>query len=114
MMPLRVVNDVAVVTATADYDPLHKLSKLEAELSEFSFEGTVLFDLLCINGLCENRFIEIAFNGDKFNRTSYKVRASVDDHLLKSQDKFFTLNPHILNFSVLSAKEVKNFRDHNI
>lgn len=109
---IRIVNNIAVVTATADYDPLHKLSNLEVELKKYKFEGTVLFDLLCINGLCDNRFIELLFNGREFNRTSYKVKISIDTKLKSHQDNYFYSHPHILNSSVLSSKEVKYFNNN--
>lgn len=114
MNHVRLANNAAVVTATADYEPLKKLTRLEIELREKKFKGTVVFDLLYFNGLCDNRFIEIIFDGRKFNKKSYKVNGKIDTALKTYQDLFFSSHPALLVSSVLSSTEVKSFTANNI
>lgn len=109
MNHVRMADDTAVVTATAEFKPLKELSKLEIELREKKFKGTVVFDLLYFNGLCDNRFIEILFDGKEFNRSSYKISGNIDSALKTYQDLFFSSQPMLLASSVLSTQEVKNF-----
>lgn len=114
MNHVRLANNTAVVTATADYEPLNKLTSLEIELREKKFKGLVVFDLLCFNGLCDNRFIEIIFDGKKFNRASYRINNKIDAVLKDYQDLFFSSQPALLASTVLSSKEVKSFTANNI
>ncbi|VAW66701.1 hypothetical protein MNBD_GAMMA10-180 [hydrothermal vent metagenome] len=109
MNPIRMANNTAVVTATAGYEPLDKLPDLEIELRKKKFKGTVVFDLLYFNGLCDNRFIEIIFDGHEFNRASYKISRKIDSVIQAHQNLFFSSHPGLLASSVLSSQEVNNF-----
>jgi len=109
MKHIRLTDNSAVITATADYQPLNNLPKLEVELRDEGFKGTVVFDLLYFNGLSDNRFIEIMFDGNEFNRASYKISCKIDSEIQAHQDLFFSSRPALLASSVLSSQEVKNF-----
>ncbi len=109
MKPLVLVGNQYVVTAISDYDPLTKLVDIEKELKKYKFKGLVLFDLLYTNGLCNNRFVEINFDGNKFNRKSYHIKSSISCILKKHQDNFFYQNPNFLTSSILTSNEVEKF-----
>jgi len=109
MNHIRLTDSSAVITATAAFQPLNNLPKLEVELRDKGFKGTVVLDLLYFNGLSDNRFIEIMFDGNEFNRASYKVNSKIDSAIQAYQDLFFSSRPALLASSVLSSQEVKNF-----
>jgi len=110
---IRLVQNTAIITATDDFEPLYKLSLLEIELRETKFKGDVVFDLLFTNGLCENRFIEISFNGNSFNKQSFKV-TKIDKELRTFQNHYFSSRPKLLEKSVLSTDEIHCFIKKNL
>ena len=96
MNHIRLTDSSAVITATAAFQPLNNLPKLEVELRDKGFKGTVVLDLLYFNGLSDNRFIEIMFDGNEFNRASYKVNSKIDSQIQAYQDLFFSSRPALL------------------
>lgn len=107
---LRIVGDVAVVTATADFHPLRQLPWLEAELRTLNFEGSVLFDLLAVNGMTPNRFASMQFSEGCFERKSFAVELSVGTNIRAEQDSVAKSDQTFLLGSVLSSSEVEEFR----
>jgi hypothetical protein len=106
---LRVVGEVAVVTATADFHPLRQLKKLTAELDLLNFEGVVLFDLLAVNGLSDNRFASMKFRQGCFERASFVVESDVNSTIRTEQDFFAREDEEFLLGSVLSSDERYRF-----
>lgn len=107
---LRMVGEIMVVTATAEFHPLHQLTKLALELENNQFKGNVMFDLLAVNGLAENRFVSIKFNGHQFDKASFAVEKRVQPNIQQEQDVLVRKNLAFLNESVLSAEEVERFQ----
>lgn len=101
--------DVAVVTASPDFNPLNKLVALGNCLKELRYSGDVVFDLLVTNGLSSNRFVTIRFNGSAFDRSSFQVTDQVDCYIKTVQDIYFHAHPDLLASSVLSTEEIKHF-----
>ena len=106
---LRIVGEVAVVTATADFHPLRQTKQLTTELVRLGFEGVVLFDLLAVNGLTPNRFASMKFSNNKFDRTSFAVESDVSLSIQDEQDLIAKSDPTFLLGSVLSSSELKRF-----
>lgn len=106
---LRVVGEVAVVTATSDFHPLRQLKKLTAELELLNFEGVVLFDLLAVNGLSDNRFASMKFKRGCFERASFVVELDVNSAIRTEQDFFAREDEEFLLGSVLSSDERYRF-----
>lgn len=106
---LRVVGEVAVVTATSDFHPLRQLKKLTAELELLNFEGVVLFDLLAVNGLSDNRFASMKFRRGCFERASFVVELDVNSTIRTEQDFFAREDEEFLLGSVLSSDERYRF-----
>ncbi|MGB0467396.1 MAG: type II toxin-antitoxin system RnlB family antitoxin [Pontibacterium sp.] len=106
---IRIVGGVAVVTATADFNPLRQLKALAKELESRSFHGQALFDLLALNGFADNRFVSIAFDGHKFDRASLAVESSVNSKLKSSQDSMAKSDLSFLGSTVLSSEELEHF-----
>jgi hypothetical protein len=106
---LRVVGDVAVVTATAEFHPLRQLKRLTLELEVLNFEGMVLFDLLAVNGLSDNRFASMKFRRGDFERSSFAVESDVNSNIRSEQDFFAREDEEFLLGSVLSSDERYRF-----
>lgn len=98
-----------MVTATADFHPLRKLKQLATELETIGFEGGVLFDLLAVNGLAENRFASMAFTGQKFDKSSFAVEAEISPAIKNEQDTIAKHDNTFLLGSVLSSREIEDF-----
>ena len=106
---IRIVGEIAVVTATADFNPLRQIKQLTTELVLLSFEGMVLFNLLAINGLSPNRFASMKFGKNGFDRTSFAVESDVSLSIQDEQDLIAKSDPIFLLGSVLSSSELKKF-----
>ena len=106
---IRVVGNIAVITATAEFHPLRQLYKVSKALTSFNFRGEVLFDLLAVNGLADNRFINIYFDGNKFDRKSFAIECNVNPSVLKEQNNIARSDSRFLNGTVLSAAEKEAF-----
>lgn len=111
MKEIRMIDSskMAVVTAHDDYNPMQHLKKIGSELNSLKFKGIVLFDLLSTNGLTDNRFVKIIFNGIEFDRASFCVVEKIDESIKEEQDKIFRSQPRLLHSTVLSNYEVGNF-----
>lgn len=106
---VRIVGEIAVVTATADFHPLRQLKQLATELDGISFEGVVLFDLLAVNGIAPNRFASMRFGKAGFERASFAVETEVNSTIKSEQDLAAKSDQTFLLGSVLSSNELKNF-----
>ena len=106
---IRIVGEIAVVTATADFHPLRQLKQLTAELESLHFGGEVLFDLLAVNGLAENRFASMRFYGSKFDRSTFAIETNVNSRIKNDQDVIVKNDNTFLLGSVLSSSEIENF-----
>ncbi|HDE1475473.1 TPA: type II toxin-antitoxin system RnlB family antitoxin [Klebsiella quasipneumoniae] len=104
-------NQYKVIVVATGYDtPLSCLNIIAQRLTEEAFFGPVLFDLLCSNGLEDNRFASISFDGKSFLKKTFHV---VDEQLLpkqliKNQNEFFISHESILKASVLTKSEICN------
>ena len=103
-------HDRMIFTAYPDYNPINKLKIIAHELIEKKFKGTIIFDLLVFNGNEINRFVSIAFDGLKFDKRNIKYHAHIEPILEMEQNSFFINNDYLLSASVLSSKEISNFR----
>lgn len=107
---LRIVGEIAVVTATADFHPLRQLKQLTKELVSLGFEGLVLFDLLAVNGLAPNRFVSMKFSKNGFERSSFAVESKVNSNIQKEQDLIAKSDQTFLLGSILSSSELQKFK----
>lgn len=106
---VRIIGEIAVITATADFHPLRQLKQLTDELEKRQFEGMVLFDLLAVNGLAENRFATMKFSGHKFDRSSFALESDVNPSIKCEQDSIAKQDHTFLLGSVLSSSEIEKF-----
>jgi hypothetical protein len=106
---VRIIGEIVVVTATADFHPLREIKILTSKLASLGFEGIVLFDLLSANGLAPNRFASMKFGKRGFDRSSFAVETDVSSAIKKGQDLMAKNDQAFLLGSVLSSSELKNF-----
>lgn len=106
---ISMVGGIAVVTATADFHPLRQLKQLASELESLHFEGMVLFDLLAVNGLAENRFASMKFTGQSFDKSSFAVESEINQNIKSEQDTIAKQDHIFLLGSVLSSSEIEKF-----
>lgn len=106
---IRIIGEIAVVTATSEFHPLRQLKQLTAELDNLQFGGSVLFDLLAVNGLAENRFASMKFSNRKFDRSSFALESEVNLSIKDQQDTIAKQDHTFLLGSVLSSEEVEKF-----
>jgi hypothetical protein len=106
---IRIVGEIAVVTATADFHPLRQLKQLAVQLENLHFEGAVLFDLLAVNGLAKNRFVSMKFCENGFDRSSFALESNINPSIRSEQDTIAKHDHTFLLGSVLSSSEVEKF-----
>ncbi len=106
---VRIIGEIAVVTATADFHPLREIKTLTSKLASLGFEGIVLFDLLSVNGMAPNRFASMKFEKRGFDRSSFSVETDVSSDIQKGQDLMAKGDQAFLLSSVLSSSELKKF-----
>ena len=107
---IRIVGEVAIVTATATFHPLRQIKQLKIDLDLLGFEGLVLFDLLAVNGIAPNRFASMKFSKRGFERASFSIEATIDNNIKAEQDSLAQNDNSFLMGSVLSTSELNNFR----
>lgn len=106
---IRIVDKTAVVTATAEFHPLRQLKDISKNLVSLGFEGIVLFDLLSVNGLTQNRFVSMKFANNGFDRSSFTTEFNVNSNIKNEQDLNAKNDQTFLLGSVLSKDELKEF-----
>ena len=106
---IRIIGEVAVITASPDFHPLRQIMKISSQLGGLNFTGLVLFDLLAVNGLESNRFASMRFGKSGFDRGSFSAETTVSSSIQKEQDAAARDDQEFLHGSVLSSSELKNF-----
>lgn len=78
------------------------LLDVSRDLKKNRFCGSVLFDCLLSNG-SSNRFLSASFNGDSFDRNSFREVEHVQDAILSELNDVYRKNPSwIENSDILS------------
>jgi hypothetical protein len=90
-----------VVVATSYVNPVDELYNIENELKYENFRGMIVFDLLLCNGITENRYIEVFFDGFAFDISKYKVLKDIDCDVKKLIYSFYLSNKSMLEYSNL-------------
>jgi len=106
---LRLIKKEMVISSTCYLSPLQELLELSGVLKEKQYFGEVLFDLLCVNGNTQNRFISMFFNGENFDYKSTKLPVNLSKSIMSSQDAFYQKHSTFIINSVLSTTEQKGY-----
>lgn len=102
----------AIVTALSYESSLDDLQYIEQVLRELfgsDRHASVIWDLLCTNGLSWNRFLSASFDGRRFDLSSFKAlpESEVDEKIIHDQKVFFRESGALEN-SVLSKEQIKS------
>ena len=73
-------------------------------LKQRAFKGTVIFDLLLSNGQF-NRFVEIDFIENKFNKRSIRKINNINSEIAIKSSIFYSKNINYLSRGILSKNE---------
>lgn len=106
---IRILDTIAVITATLDFHPLHNLKYITSELNAIQFEGKVIFDLLAVNGLTYNRFVSMQFVDQSFDRSSFTVDIQVELNIKNEQDAIIKQDVNFLSSTILTTSEIQQF-----
>lgn len=69
----------------------------------------MLFDLLAVNGLAENRFASMKFTGQNFDKSTFAVESEINQNIKSEQDTIAKQDHTFLLGSVLSSSEIEKF-----
>ncbi|MBS5934615.1 MAG: type II toxin-antitoxin system RnlB family antitoxin [Clostridiales bacterium] len=90
-----------VVIATSYVNPVDELYNIENDLRQQEFIGQVVFDLLLCNGITDNRYIEVYFNGNTFDINQSKILNDIDIETKKIIYSFYISHINMLEYSSL-------------
>ena len=90
-----------VVLATSYENPIDELKNIEDELKVKKYSGKVLFDLLLCNGMNSNRFVEIKFDGERFDLSSSITIKNPNSSIKEGTHQYLKDKPALLENSVL-------------
>lgn len=94
-----------VVLATSYMNPIDELYNIEDDLRQKEFVGEVMFDLLFCNGITNNRYLEVYFNGYSFDVIKSRVLDDVDVAIKETIYSFYISNKNMLEYSSLLKAE---------
>lgn len=90
-----------VVLATSYENPIDVLDEIEYELSLKQYSGKVLFDLLLCNGMSDNKYIEMEFDGEHFLLSSSKILNQISNIIENFIYRYLKDRPLLIKNSVL-------------
>lgn len=90
-----------VVLATSYENPIDVLDEIEYELSLKKYSGKVLFALLLCNGMNDNKYIEMEFNGENFVLSSSKILNQISNIIENFIYRYLKDRPSLVKNSVL-------------
>ena len=90
-----------VVLATSYINPIDELENIEDELKAKGYSGKILFDLLLCNGMNSSRFVEIKFEGERFDLSSSITIKNPNNSIKEGIHQYLKDKPALLENSVL-------------
>lgn len=91
---------VCIVFCNSFKSPTCWLDSINDELAALNIRGTVIFDLLLVNGSMKRRYATAEFNGHTLDIAKMQTVATDPDMNAVSYD-YFHNNPHLLDNSIL-------------
>ena len=101
----KISNDLLMVFTTSYRNPINYLDYVKKELSNFDFNGRMIFDLLLANGFNSNRFVRVEVKNSEIKKSSMSIMKKVNTLILENSFKFYEENSHLLNNSILSEPD---------
>ncbi|CEJ72395.1 Uncharacterised protein [[Clostridium] sordellii] len=91
-----------IIFSTDYISPIEDLDEIEVDLKSYNYLGYMIFDLLLVNGNSENRFMEVFFDGEKFDRDSFKIAKKLPMEINTVSSDFYFDNLAMVEKSRLS------------
>ncbi|HEY9827801.1 MAG TPA: type II toxin-antitoxin system RnlB family antitoxin [Stenomitos sp.] len=89
------------------YSPIDYFNDLDKDLCELKLKGYIVFDLLLVNGMSNNRFAECYYDGKRLDINNLRVVA-VDNYIVnKSRKYFMSQNDYIENSTLTRAAKFR-------
>ena len=101
---------VGIVICKNFYYPTDYLDELNNELSSMKITGRLLMDLLLVNGIGSNRFVECCFNGNNIDLSSIKMIDNVPNDIKLTITQYFYENYFLIENSILSKATKYKFK----
>lgn len=80
------------------------LEELTIQLKEKTFKGNVMFDLLLSNGMSTNRFVELVFDGQEFDKKSFKI-IKANTEIINNSFDFYNEHTNLLDNGILTKPQ---------
>lgn len=90
-----------VVLSTSYINPFDEKEEIENSLRKENYKGKILFDLLLKNGFNYNRYIEVVYDGDKFDINTMKALDNIDDQIKLFTTNFYKDHDYLLENSII-------------
>lgn len=105
----RINVDTVMCTATPGTNPINELRAINACLKLNNIEDSIIFDLLCCNGLSSNRFIHAIIVDGAIDRSTFSVIDEIASDILEYQNTYIRSHPEYVTHSVLSSVDALRF-----
>lgn len=92
---IKEINDSkykSIIFSTDYISPIEELDEIEINLKSCNYLGHIIFDLLLVNGNSQNRFMEVFFDGNKFDRSSFKIARKLSADINTASTDFYSNN----------------------
>ncbi|WP_170075067.1 type II toxin-antitoxin system RnlB family antitoxin [Paraclostridium dentum] len=102
---IKEINDFEykLIVFSTDYiSPFEHLTNIEENLKLINYSGKIIFDLLLVNGNTSNRFMEVFFDGNEFDKKSFRIANKLSNEIKNITSSFYSENICIVENSRLS------------
>lgn len=90
-----------LVLSTSYISPLDDIFSLQDELIKRKCKGKIYLDLLLCNGISDNRYLEVEFDGKSIDIRKIKICYDVKSEIKEVSREFYKLNKNLLSKSIL-------------
>lgn len=97
----KIKSEKYIVLSTSYVSPLDEIEILQQELTRLNFEGELVIDLLLCNGISDNRYVVVYFNGKYIDFSKLQVAPKVDDEVSKKSREFYMTHKELLVRGIL-------------
>ncbi len=94
-------NQRYIVLSTSYISPLDEIEILQKELKHLNFAGDVILDLLLCNGISDNRYVVVHFNGEYIDFSTLKVMPKVNEIVSEKSKTFYMTHKELLVRGIL-------------
>lgn len=105
LLPI-IENEKHLVVSLSYISPLDDIESLEKELSLKKVKGIIVFELLLCNGIGENRYVKMCYDGVHFDMNSMEISSQIDEDTKKIALNYYRENPIYIDNSILPDAQI--------